>query len=371
MPMKEFLSNLFNNKITKIFLVVYGLLSIIVLIVFADSLLCKDSKKDNLKLYLDKGWDITINSDHYTNVDLNSFKFPSVDKGTSIMMEYQLPEDWDFENPALTFHVRHSTVKMYSEWHVFYKYGHERLAENKTVGSGIQIVNFSNDYKGTTLRILLTVTEKNAFSRFDSIYLSEWNDAQHITLTENRIALFAGSFLVVLGIVVATITVIGTVFSKRYASLIWLSSFSIFMGFWTLCYHNIVIIFSIPTYSTSLLEYMCIMMAPIPLLAYLYAYVASLKNKIIDTVYKLLFVIQFLLSVITIALHLSNTLTSLLNILSLRTKLTTSLRLLLLLIIFVAFKSSLIKKERLLQRKRGLITEEKKVIYLFILSIVN
>ena len=301
--MKKFLSNLFNKSIVKIIFVIYGLLSIVTLVVFADSLLRKDFNSEGNKLYLDGKWDVTINTTLYEGVDLDTFKFPSVDKGDSIMMEYKLPDDWDYENPALTFHVRHSTVKMYNEWQCFYKYGHERLAANKTVGSGIQIVNFSNEYKGSTLRILLTVSENNAFSRFDQMYISEWTDAQRILLTENRLALFAGSFLVVLGVVVATITVIATVFSKKYANLVWLSAFSILMGFWTLCYHNIVIIFSIPTYSTSLLEYMSIMLAPIPLLAYLHSYVDNLKSKIITTLYRALFIIQFLLSVTTIALH--------------------------------------------------------------------
>ena len=301
--MNSFLTNLFNKSFVKIFFVIYGLLSIITIIVFADILLCKDLKKENNKLYLDGKWDITINSDYYPAVDLDTFKFPSADKGTTIIMEYQLPDDWSFENPALTFHVRHATVKMYNNWQIFYKYGHERLALNKTVGSGIQIVNFSNDYKGSTLKILLTVTENNAFSSFDSMYLTEWNDAQRILITENRLALFTGSFLVVLGIVVAPITVIATVYSRKYANLLWLSAFSISMGFWTLCYHNIVIIFSIPTYSTSLLEYMCIMLAPIPLLAYLYNYVNQLKNNTITKIYKTLFVIQFFMSAIAIALH--------------------------------------------------------------------
>ena len=301
--MKDFFEKMFNKSIVKIIFVIYGLLSIIVLVAFADRLLCSNLKDENAKLYLNNNWDITINSDHYHNVNLDTFTFPSSDKGTTIIMECTLPQDWDFENPALTFHVRHTTIKMYHEWQLFYKYGHERLADDKTVGSGMQIINFSNDYKGSTFRIILTVTEDNSFSRFDPIYISEWDDAQRIILTENRLAFFAGGFLVVLGVVVATITIFATVYSRKYTNLLWLSAFSIFMGFWTICYHNIVTIFSIPTYSASLLEYMCIMMAPIPLLAYLRSYVDNLKSKTISNVYGTLFTTQFLLSVITIALH--------------------------------------------------------------------
>ena len=80
MLMNSFLTNLFNKSFVKIFFVVYGLLSIITLIVFADILLCKDLKKENNKLYLDDKWDITINSEYYPDVDLDTFKFSSADK---------------------------------------------------------------------------------------------------------------------------------------------------------------------------------------------------------------------------------------------------------------------------------------------------
>lgn len=301
--MKTFLSKIFNKNTLKVAWIVYALLSIVTIVYFADHLFTKDLNKESGKLELNNNWNITINSDHYHNVDLNTFRFPTVDKGTSILMETTLPEDWEFQDAALTFHVRQSTVKMYSDWELFYQYGHDRLQDKKTVGSGIQIINFSDEYKGTTLRILLTVTEDNVFSSFDPIYISEWSDSYRFILTENRLALFSGAFLVVLGIFVSVVTIFASIYSRKYASLLWLSAFSIFMGLWTLCYHNVVIIFSIPTYSVSLLEYMALMMAPLPILGYMYNYVKQLQSKKILLVYKALFIIQVILSVATIVLH--------------------------------------------------------------------
>ncbi len=301
--MKTFLSKIFNKNSLKILFIIYALFSIASIVYFADHLMCKDLNQQSDRLYLDTNWEITINSEHYYNVDLQNFKFPTVDKGTSILMETTLPDDWDYTNPALTFHVRHSTVKMYGNRELFYSYGHERLADGKTVGSGIQIIDFSNDYKGKELKILLTVTENNTFSSFDRIYISEWDDAFRFIVTENRLPLLTGSFLVVFGLVVALVTTFATVSSKKYVNLLLLAAFSIFMGLWTLCYHNVIIIFSIPTYSASLLEYMAIMLAPIPILGYMHTYVKNLESKRISIIYKLLFIAQIILSVVTIILH--------------------------------------------------------------------
>ena len=303
MLMKKILSKIFNKTTLKILFIAYALFSIVAVVYFADHLLCSGLNEDTGRLYLDTGWTVSINGEQYDNVDLSEFRFDAVDKGTIILMERTLPEDWDYTNPALTFHVRQCTVKMYHEWQVFYKYGHERFADNDTVGSGIQIVNISNDYKGETLRILLTVTENNAFSSLDSVYISEWSDAPRFVLRENRLALFTGSFLVVLGLVVSVVTIFATSYYKKYSNILWLSAFSIFMGFWTLCYHNTVIIFSIPTYSASLLEHMMLVLAPIPILAYMYTYVKQLQIKPVSVIYKLLFTLQIFASVMTIIFH--------------------------------------------------------------------
>lgn len=301
--MKNIIKKIFNKKILKIFFVIYALLSILAVVFFADHLLTDELDLTNDRMYFNDNWTVTINSECYENVNLSDFKFPSVDKGTCILLEKQLPDDWKFEIPALTFGVRQTTVKMYSDWKLFYSYGHDRLAEGKTVGSGLQTINFSNEYKGTTLKILLTVTENDAFSTFDSIYISEWSDATRIIVTENRLAFYTGTFLVVFGVAVATITVFATIYSKKYARILWLSAFSIFIGFWTLCYHNVINIFSIPTYSASLLEYMMLLICPIPILGYLFTYVKQFNSKPVFSIYKALFILQIITTIVTIALH--------------------------------------------------------------------
>lgn len=299
----KLLKKLFNKNTLKIVWITYALLSILVIVLFSDHLLTNNLNKGKGKLILDKNWNITINSDTYENVTLSDFKFPAVDKGTSILMETTLPSEWEFDNPALTFHIRQTTAKMYINWELFYEYGHNRLYEGETVGSGLQIINFPQGSEGSNLKILLTVTEDNVFTSFDPVYLTEWEDSYKYIITENRLALYTGAFLVILGIVVSAITIFATIYSKKYASMLWLSAFSIFIGLWTLCYHNIFIIFSIPTYSISLLEYMTLMMAPIPILGYIFDYVKATNNKTIFRIYSLLFIIQIILSIITIAFH--------------------------------------------------------------------
>ncbi len=301
--MKNILTKIFNKKNLKVVWVLYALFSIITILLFADMQLRKDLNPETDRYELNGSWNVSIDEEQYENVYLDTFRFYPVSKGTQITMETSLPNTWDFESAALTLHVRQTTVDIFVDDEQIYTYGHERNEDRKTVGSGIQFINLSDDAKGKNLKIILNVTENLAFSSFDPIYLSEWNDSFRLVATENRLPLFLGSFLLVFGVAVSLITTFVVIYSKKYLNVLWLSVFSIFMGFWTLCYHNLVVIFSIPLYATSLLEYMSLLLAPLPIIGYMYTYVKQLNNKKILWSYKILFTVQIFLSVLTIVLH--------------------------------------------------------------------
>lgn len=296
--MKKF----FSLKYLKYFWLIYTLCSIGAIVYFADHLLTKDMHNQNTTT-LNNNWTITINDATYENVSLDNFKFDPLDKGDTVIMETTLPKELNYNSTALTFYVRQTTVKMYVDNNGFYYYGQDRVQLNKTVGAGLQIIDFPDDMGGKNLRIHLMVTEDNAFSGFDPITLSEWDASYKTVISENRLALFTSSFLVIFGIVASIVTIFAVMYSRKYTRILLLSSFSIFMGFWTLCFHDLHIIFPIPTYSVSLLEYMMLIIAPLPILGYLLNIVIALKCKPILRTFIFIYIIQGILSTVTIILH--------------------------------------------------------------------
>lgn len=300
--MKKLLKKIFNKRIFNIVLVIYLFLSIATVLIFADLQL--SHSYENIEITdLNNNWTVTINDTIYENISFDSFRFKPIQEGDVITLETSLPDDWSYVQPVFNMNLSHSTIDMYIDNKCVYQYGHERYAAGKTIGSGIKFIDFSNDYKGKQLKIELTATESNSFSSFGAMYICEWNDAIRYIITENRLALFLGSFLVVFGISVSLITTFAVFYSKKYTHILFLAAFSIFMGFWTLCYHNIVVIFSMPLHSKSLLEYMSLLILPLPILGYLYGYVKKSKNRKLVPFYVALFSIQFVVSATTIALH--------------------------------------------------------------------
>lgn len=294
---------LFKKYILSVIWIMYVIISIIYWLPKVDHMLSKDYSEVSKHVSLDDNWEIEMNDSVYQNVSLENFQFESVKKGDRIIMQRTLPEDWDIVEGALRLHIRQSAVEMYIDDELVYEYGGDRILENKTVGSGFQFIKFPDQYKGKTLRIELYVSENQAFTRFDPIRIYEWENAYRALLTENRLPMFLGSFLVIFGFSMLVITMFAVVLSHKYIRIFCIAAFSICMGLWTLCYYNVILIYSIPLYSVSLVEYMALYLAPLPLLIYMHENVKNLKSKVLRVIYWVLFVVQLLFDMVILTLH--------------------------------------------------------------------
>ncbi len=292
-----------KKTVLKIIWIVYALASILVWMPQIDRMFTKDYASASAYLSLDDDWDITINGKVYRDVSLDSFRFDIVSKGDEIIMQRTLPEQWELTEGALRFHIRQSAVKMYIDDEMFYEYGYDRMAQNKTVGSGFQFIDFPNEFQGKTLKICFIISEDSAFARLDSVKVYEWKNAYRVLMTENRLPLFLGCFLTIFGLVISAVTIVALAFSLKYIRVLCISLFSLLMGLWTLCYYNVILIFSIPLHAVSLLEYLTLYLAPIPLIIYMREDVKNLQQKSLWIFYRFLSAVHILATAWMIGLH--------------------------------------------------------------------
>ena len=286
--------------------IVFALACILVLIPQVDKLITKDYAEISECVLLDDAWDITINEDTYQNVLLTDFYFPAVRKGDAITLERTLPSGCGLVEWVMRFYVRHDAVRMYIDEELVYEYGYDRMAEGRTLGSGYQFIKFPNDYLGKRLRIQLAVTEDKVFTKFDSIQVYEWENAYRVLITENRLPLLCGSFLILFGLIVSVITIFALFFSTKYVRLLCIALFAVCMGLWSLSYYKVMIIFAMPLYAVSLINYLAFYLAPIPLTVYLYEEVASLKYKPLRIFYWIFLATELTMVSASIVLHVLN-----------------------------------------------------------------
>lgn len=294
---------IFPKNLLKFLWIVYAIASIIVWVPQIDRLLTKDYDSISEYVSLDDDWEIEINHDMFHSVSLDSFQFPAVSKGDSIVMERKIPEEWGIAETVLRLYIRQSAVRVLVDDGVIYEYGADRVEAHKTVGSGFVFVDFLKEYKGKKLKIELKLAEDKVYTKLDSVRLYPWKNAYRVVMTENRLPLFFGGFLFIFGLAVCIMTVFAIVFSRKYIRLLCISVFSLCMGLWTVCYYPVLVIFAIPLYSISLMEHIAFYMAPFPLLLYLHRDVVNLENKVLRTLYRVLLIAYLAVFAVAMGLH--------------------------------------------------------------------
>lgn len=292
-----------RKNVLKILLIIYALFSICFTTLFIDHLFSSDYSAISQYISLNDAWDITINDRAWHNISLDTFRFTPVSKGDTITMERTFPKDTDCTGHALVLQIKQAAVTVYLDAEQIYQYGWSRIGEGKTVGSGYLPVDLPDDYSAKTLTLQYTVAEDKAFSRFDPIRIYEWKNIYRIILTENRVPLFLGCFLTIFGLVICCITIFALFFSGKFSRIFCVSLFSICIGLWTLCYYNVLLIFSMPLYTISLLEYLTLYLAPVPLVIYMREDVKALNLPLIYMVYRILLIVQILATTLFLGLH--------------------------------------------------------------------
>ncbi len=291
------------KNIIRVAWVLYALISIVVWLPKVDQMLTNDYSRIKSYVSLDDSWEVTINGETFYGVSLEDFRFPSVKKGDRITMQRQLPREWELVEGTLRLSIRHCAARVYIEGNLIYEYGYDRLARNKTVGSGFQFINFPKEYAGRMLRLEFYVSEDRAFSRLDSVRIYEWQNAYRVVMTENRLPWFLGSFLFVFGLVGCVFTVFALVISRKYIRLLCVSCFSVCMGLWTLCYYRVIAIYSIPLYLVSLIEHITLYLAPLPLIIYMRDDVKALRNKGFYLIYRVILYGDIAALTVAVTLH--------------------------------------------------------------------
>lgn len=295
--------NITPKKILKAVGILCGVFSVIFLMHKADALLSTSGFREQGYVLLNDSWEIMIGDDLYEDVSIDNFTFDAVNKGEEITMVRTLPDEWNIIEGTLRLHTNQSALRIYIDDEQIYENGYDRMYANKSVGGGYHFVKFPSEYKGKTLKIHMHISEDRAFSKFKPIRIYEWENVYRVLMTENRYPMFFGCFLVIFGFVVSLITICALAFSTKYIRMLCVSLFSILIGIWTLGYYDVISIFSVPLYSISLLEYISLYLAPIPLLVYLWEDVKNLNRRVLVILYRVILIVQIAASSLMLSLH--------------------------------------------------------------------
>ena len=222
---------------------------------------------DNHCLNLDTGWTITRNGETVPTSTISSYFFDTADKGEVFTLTTTIPQH-NISDPALVLYSIHSEVVVKLNGEVKYTFGENALAENRFIGYGYHFIILPDQNIGSTLEITYTVTEDHAFSSFDVPQLYLVDSFLKDFIREKALILAAIIFLILFGLILLLVSIFFTIKDIHFYKLICAALFSISIGLWSLCSHDLIIIYSDSQLVKSTIEYLSLYFVPIPILAY-------------------------------------------------------------------------------------------------------
>lgn len=219
---------------------------------------------------LDDHWEVEINGKQYHDVTLSKFTFPVTNKGDVVQLTKVLNRKVRVQNPVLRMYSIHSVVEVYMNNAMIYGYGREDYKEGKLLGYGYQYIPLPKGYQGHEIRIVLTVSENNAFTGIQSMRIANERNMLQQVMSGDRIRLAVALFLIVFGVLLGLITIVMIVKDLSFARLFYIALFSLLIGCWTLCNNDLISYFTQDLKVKVYMEYLCVYALPIPMLLYFY-----------------------------------------------------------------------------------------------------
>lgn len=252
------------------------------------------SKKDNKKqIALTDEWTVRINDELYSNVSFDDFFFKPLGKGDQITLTTKLM-DYAIPKAEIMILTCHSTIKVYIDHQEIYQYGLKRMEEGRMLGYGNHIIDLPENYTDKELEIVMIVTEKNAFSSIASPIIADSASMVTNFISSHRLELFIGIFLIMFGLVFIFVTLLMIGFEVHFLRLLMVALLSVCIGAWTLGSSHLLQ-FMIPKLSyCTIIEFISLYMAPIPILLYFVDDVKALHYKISKIIYWIILAVNWI-----------------------------------------------------------------------------
>ena len=208
---------------------------------------------------LTSGFDVTVGSKTYENVNLRELSFDQVPANTLITYSIILP-DSGYNNPMLTIYMAHSKTNVYVGDELVYSFGQE---SNKMWGYGYVHFPIPENYGGKLLKVEQLVMEKGEVSAIDIPVITADSEYFYRNLAVRyRLQLFIDCTLILLGLVVGSVAFIFMIKNPEMLKLVFLAMSFFGMGTWVFCNYKLISIFTNDLTLKGYIEYLSFYIAP-------------------------------------------------------------------------------------------------------------
>ena len=282
-------------------------LSILAIIIITITVIVLGTAKFNTPydyplVQLDSGWTISRDGKSHPIESLSTASIGLANKGDEISVSTTIPYIGNIPQTTLEFRSILSTVDVYIDDELIYSYGYDYTINNLMLPKFHHFIPLPKHSDGKTIEIVFTATEDNAFSSFSPFYLGSYKDISNKLLQPNRLPIVIGNFLCMFGFVLLVLSPF-LIFSDNHDySVMFSALISIFMGFYILCYNDILWYVSNSPAVYTFLEYVSLFLIPPCIIGF----IISTRQVRALGIGKALLSINLAFVLITFVLHATN-----------------------------------------------------------------
>lgn len=254
---------------------------------------------------LSADWEIQMDQEIYSDVDLGIFHFSARNKGDYIKMQATMPERM-INNPMLKLYTIHSEISVELDSEEIYHYGKELNEQNRLLGYGYHYINLPNDYMGKTLTIQLWVTEDNAFTYLETPTICNALNETRNYIMQKKVPLAVNLFLIVFGICLLPVSVMFLESNYKFGKLVCVAGFSIGIGCWSICNYDLITLFTYNLRVKVFMEFIALYTSPLFVLLYFWEEATRRRNKALKFLYYLALTCQSIFLVVSLILQILN-----------------------------------------------------------------
>ncbi len=250
------------------------LLIVLVVVVLFTRLLGQTKHYDTVPIR--EGWEIEVSSREagseefhntiYREQSLDTFKLErAIHRGEVVTMRNIIPENAP-EQATLMFQSFQSVVEVYLNGEQVYSYGKDLFEKKKMVGGALQHIRLMDQNAGDELEIRLTAGDDHAFYSVSQVDLVDAARDMAMLLRKNIFIFVVAVFLFVLGVELPVLGIVFHFFRQEYERLLLIGMLAISMGGWSLCNSRLIQFFSSDFAWNTMIEYILLYTAPIPVM---------------------------------------------------------------------------------------------------------
>ncbi len=277
--------------------------AIIISLITSFLLIFRNAGKQGKVFGISEGWDVTLDDELYTNIDIKDFRFPRDLSGNiqTVTMTRVVTEDM-LDDTTLRVYNRLSSMEAYMDDELIYEIKPDKDHPKQYMGMGYYFIQLPKYRKDHELKLVFHALEKGAISNLPNVELTTTSTAYSSYVDENVVGIFTSIFLVVLGLIITIVSLAYTYLNNDYFRLFLIGVFSFFGGMWCICSHKIMLLLGTSVAMNSSMEYFLMEISFLPLLGFDIKIRANLAEKE-KSIIRSTMIINIVFNLIVTSLH--------------------------------------------------------------------